>query len=183
MYRTGNVYDDIVNTIIDIYIDYDIRTFPIDEREVCDKMGVVLIPYSEIEEKPRKILIKRSPYGFFVKAINSNPPKIYYNDISRNKGSIRFTIFHELKHYVFEDEDDSKDDLADYFSRYFMCPIIYLILNEIDTVDKIMAYCGTSKEAAKNVSINITNRRNKHGREIFDFEKRLIEHLNPKLLK
>lgn len=47
-------------------------------------------------------------------------PTIYYNDSFESEGSQRFTIFHELKHYVFEDKDDEDDDLADFFARYFM---------------------------------------------------------------
>ena len=57
--------------------------------------------------------------GFFVKATKSTPPTIYYNDTIESEGAIRFTIFHELKHYVFEDDDDEDDDLADFFCKIF----------------------------------------------------------------
>ncbi len=46
MYRAGSVYDEIDKVIYDIYQDYDIKTFPVDEVEVCNKLGVALVPYS-----------------------------------------------------------------------------------------------------------------------------------------
>ena len=109
MYRNDSIYDEIKNVIIDIYIDYGIKTFPINEKEVCKKMGVALIPYSEYEGDEFKLLQKKSKLGFFVKATKSTPPTIYYNDTIESEGAIRFTIFHELKHYVFEDDDDDND--------------------------------------------------------------------------
>lgn len=93
--------------------------------------------------------IKKSKLGFFVKATKSTPPTIYYNDTIESEGAIRFTIFHELKHYVFEDDDDEDDDdedddLADFFARYFMCPIPYLLLKKIDSQNEIVSFCGAS---------------------------------------
>ena len=94
MYRNDSIYDEIKNVIIDIYIDYGIKTFPINEKEVCKKMGVALIPYSEYEGDEFKLLQKKSKLGFFVKATKSTPPTIYYNDTIESEGAIRFTIFH-----------------------------------------------------------------------------------------
>lgn len=183
MYRSDEIYDEIKNVIIDIYIDYGIKTFPIDEKEVCKKMGVALIPYSEYDDNELKLLQKRSKLGFFAKATKLTPPTIFYNDDMESKGAIRFTIFHELKHYVFEDDNEEEDDLADFFARYFMCPIPYLLLKKIDSQNEIVSFCGTSIIAAKNASTNIVNRRNKYGYKLFDYEVRLIEHLEPLLIE
>ena len=40
MYRAGSVYDEIDKVIYDIYQDYDIKTFPVDEVEVCNKLAL-----------------------------------------------------------------------------------------------------------------------------------------------
>ena len=183
MYRDGKVYDDIVKIIIQIYIDYDIKTFPVDEKEVCRKMGVALVPYLSFGKDAIELLHKKSPYGFFVKGSKEQPPTIYYNDLRNNYGSIRFTIFHELKHYVYEDEDDGEDDLADYFARQFMCLTIYLLLKNIDTENEIVSFCDVSFEAAFYASANIINRKRNYGYKIFDFEVRFIEHLDPILIE
>ena len=183
MYRNGNIYDEMCMVAIDIYIDYDIRKFPVDEKELCRKMGIALIPYSEFEDDEILLLIKRTEHGFFVRESIETPPTIYYNDISKTDGEKRFTIFHEIKHYVCEDENDEDDDLADYFARYMMCPIPYLLLKNIVTKNEIASFCGTSLSAAGNASRNIINRRNRYGYEIFDYEFDLIEHLEPVLIE
>lgn len=182
MYRRGYTYDEIKQIIIDIYIDYGIKKFPIDEKEICRKMGVALVPYSSFGEHGMSILKKKSDMGFFVKESIDSPPTIYYNDI-RDRGSARFTIFHELKHYVFEDDDDTDDDLADFFARYFMCPIPYLMLKNIKTTIGIMSFCDTNRNIASHVRSNIINRINKFDYELFDYEVRLIEHIEPVLIE
>ena len=183
MYRSGKVYDEIAKTVIQIYLDYDIKSFPIDEKEVCRKMGVALIGYSSMPKEAQALLKKKSEYGFFVPETKDNPPSIYYNDMLESEGAQRFTAFHELKHYVYEDEDEEEDDLADYFSKYFMCPIPYLLLKNIDSVNEVISEFGTSYEAAFYICSNVVNRRNKYGYQVFDYEIELIEHLEPVLLE
>ena len=43
----------------EIYIDYDIHSFPINENEVCRKMGIRLLPYSEFPQAERELLKKK----------------------------------------------------------------------------------------------------------------------------
>lgn len=59
MYRDGSVYDEIDKVIYDIYQDYDIKTFPIDEVKVCNKLGVALFQYSAFLRDDRKLLKKK----------------------------------------------------------------------------------------------------------------------------
>ena len=183
MYRKGKTYDEIAEVVIDIYIDYDIKSFPVDPKDVCRKLGVALVAYSEYGEENRELLEKKSKDGFFVKGASDRPPTIFYNDRQESEGRVRFTIFHELKHYVCEDENDEKDDLADYFAKYFMCPIPYLLLKKIDTPPEIMSFCGTSLSVANNVYYNLENRRRKYEYRLFGYEVRLIEHLSPVLIE
>ena len=76
MYRAGSVYNEIDKVIYDIYQDYDIKTFPVDEVEVCNKLGVALVPYSAYSREGRKLLKKKSKMGFFVKESKEQPPTI-----------------------------------------------------------------------------------------------------------
>ena len=64
-----------------------------------------------------------------------------------------------------------------------MCPIPYLLLKKIDSQNEIVSFCGASPLAARNASTNIVNRRNKYGYKLFDYEVRLIEHLEPLLIE
>ena len=183
MYRKGIIYDEIKKVIISIYLDYDFKIFPIDPHEVCRKMGVAVIPYSCFGREQRRLLKKQSEYGFFVPATSKNVATIYYNDFYGSLGAQLLTILHELKHYIYEDADDLDDDLADFFARYFMCPIPYLLLKNIDTPNEVVSFCGVSYEAACNVCANLVNRKKKYGYRLFDYEIPLIEHLEPVLLE
>ena len=39
MYWNGNDYDKTAQLVIDIYMDYNITSFPVDEKEICKKNG------------------------------------------------------------------------------------------------------------------------------------------------
>lgn len=183
MYREGNVYDEIDKVIFDIYQDYDIKTFPIDEADVCNKLGVARVPYSAYSREGIELLKKKSETGFFVKESKEQPPTIYFNDLYGSKGAIRLTIFHELKHYIYNDENDDDDDLADYFARHFLGPTAYLMQKGFDSPNEIVSFCGMSMEAAINAYSNIVSRRNKHGMNLFDYEVSLIRHIEPALIE
>ncbi|EFQ51829.1 ImmA/IrrE family metallo-endopeptidase [Lactobacillus iners] len=105
-------------------------------------MKIALVPYSAFSDEAKKLLQKKSNHAFFVKESKENPPTIYYNDTFESKGAIRLSVFHEIGHYICE--DDSKDDLADYFARHFMCPTAYLMLKGIESPNEIVAFCGVS---------------------------------------
>ena len=183
MYRNGRIYDEIDKTIIDIYLDYNIHSFPINETEICNKLAVALVPYSAFSNDSKSLLCKKSKQGFFVKESRTHPPTIYYNDAIGSFGSIRFTIFHELKHYIYNDPDDSDDDLADHFSRHFMCPTAYIMMKGLNSPNEIISYCGMSLNAACQAYSGIANRIRKYGQNLFDYEIPLIEHLDPVLLE
>lgn len=183
MYRDNATYDTLKKLIIEIYIDYDLKKFPVKATEVCRKMGVELIPYSRFPLNEQMILLKYSEHGFFVNRTYENTPAIFYNDAFVSGEAQRFTIFHELKHYVSEDCNDECDDLADFFARYFMCPIPYLLLKDYNTPADISRDFEISTEAAHNVLSNLCNRKRKYGYRLFDYEIPLISHLEPKLLE
>lgn len=178
MYRIGNEYDELDKLIYSIYVDYDIKAFPIDEKELCRKMKIALVPYSAFSDEAKKLLYKKSKHAFFVKESKENPPTIYYNDMFESEGAIRLSVFHEIGHYICEDEDDSKDDLADYFARHFMCPTAYLMLKGIESPNEIVAFCGVSFEAARNASANIASRKKKLGSKLLSYEKEFIERID-----
>lgn len=178
MYRNGTDYDKLDELIYSIYIDYDIKEFPIDEKELCQKMQIDLVPYSALSDEAKKLLQKKSKHAFFVKEPKENSPTIYYNDRFESEGAVRLSIFHEIKHYVCEDEDDSKDDLADYFARHFMCPTAYLMLKDIKSPNEIISFCGVSFEAACHASANIEKRRQKLGLTLLSYEKEFIQQID-----
>ncbi|MDO4178274.1 MAG: hypothetical protein Q4D21_03695 [Phascolarctobacterium sp.] len=182
MYRQGSEYDEIAKKVIEIYIDYDFDEFPIKAQVVCNRICIELVPYSHFDEKERILLLKRSKYGFSY-AKKFYPIIVFYDSLSDLKsiGCIRTTVFHEIKHIVYADSEEfpEDDDLADYFAKYFMCPIPYLIAKEIYEVNDIVENFNVSYEMAKYISSSIKKRINKYGNKIFDYERSLINMLLP----
>lgn len=181
MYWNSNDYEKIVKLIIDIYIDYNITSFPIDEKEICRKLGLKLIPYSVYSEEEQILFRKKSNDGFFVHGTKFTPNTIYYNDSILSHEKQRYTIFHEVKHFVNGDDSDEEydDDMAEFFSRYFMAPIPYLIKMGINDVFTLISDHGMSMTAAENALKNVRSRKAKYGNYIFEHEKPLIELLCP----
>ena len=181
MYRKGTEYDEMAKKVIDIYLDYDIKTFPIDVKKVCQKMQVALIPYSFYKADDAVLLKMESMSSFFVRPTVKNPATILYNDDISEVGSVgnlRRNIMHEVKHCVFEDtQDNPDDDLADYFGKYFLAPIPYLIVMGFENLNDIMSTFGVDAEMASFIIKNIRNRKRKYGRKIFDYEIPLLKHL------
>ena len=159
MYWSGTDYDRMAQLVIDIYVDYNIRSFPVDEKEICRKLGLKLIPYSEYPEEQEALLRKRSMDAFFAPATRTTPPTVFYNDKVESRGRLRYNIFHEVKHFVTGDKDDGEynDNMADYFARYFMCPIPYLIEYGIDNELTLISDHLISQEAARNTIKNVRN--------------------------
>lgn len=180
MYWDGSDYDDMLRLVVDIYVDYGIKEFPIDEKELCRKMGILLIPYSEYPDK--ELLKKRSREGFFIPISKNHPPMILYNDdISEVKsyGRMRTTIFHEIKHIANGDvtENEKDEDLAEYFAKNMMCPIPLAVIRNITQPSVIISEFETSYDMACNIVRNVISRRRAMGTKILEFEKPLLEQL------
>ena len=181
MYWRGNDYDAMAKLAIDIYIDYRITRFPVNEKDICDRLGIKLVPYSAFTEECQFLFRKRSNDAFYVPATQRTPPTILYNDSIKSYERQRYSIFHEVKHYANNDQDDSdyNDDMADYFARYFMCPIPYLIRRSIYDLLTVVSDHRMSEEAARHTLSNVRNRIARYGNKIFEYELPLISLLCP----
>ena len=182
MLRSGSKYDEIAKLVISIYLDYGITEFPVDVFSVCKKLNIKLVPYSEFSEPELSLLNKLSKDAFYVPATKTSPFAIYYNDNLQevqSEGRIRFSILHELKHYVCneQEETDEGEDLADYFAKYFLCPIPVLIVKKIYNQSDIISDFKVSASVAGFVSENLQNRRRKYDDSLFKYEQPLIRFL------
>lgn len=178
MYWESEDYKKIAKLVIDIFIDYEIKNFPIDANEMCNKLGFKLLTYKETNIDPSNI----SDDAFYISATKDNPPIIIYNSDVEPRTRIRFSIFHEIKHCICGDKGEYEDKLkkqyienmADYFAKYMMCPIPILIYREVNDIETIMSDYDIGEEAANYVLDNLNNRRKKYGNKIFDYEMPLI---------
>lgn len=175
MYRNSEAYDEIAKIVIGIYEDYNITSFPVIAYELCKIMGIKLVPYSQVPLDITKI----SDDAFLVPPSIEFAPKIYFNDKIQSTERIRFSIFHEIKHYVCNEYDNScrDEDMTNYFARYIMCPIPYLIHKNIQDEPTIRSKFDVCYMVACNVKCNVINRRDKYGDKIFDYEVPLMKQL------
>lgn len=159
-YRSSTKYDKMVKLAIDIYLDYNLATFPTDPKELALRMGFEFIYYSDLELETRELMYKFSEDGsnFPHKSGNNYVRTIYINDLVMSSARREVSGFHEIKHIVnydceTEDEEQNKEneDLADYFGKYMKCPIPYLIYERIENVTDIMSIFHASEEMANNV--------------------------------
>ena len=181
MYRDSKEYTKLDKAAFSIVEDYGIKAYPLDIHNLCSKMGICLKGYSEYGIENQYLLIKKSSKGFFVRESKELPPSIFYNDYGISFEEQRITIAHEIKHYIFNEDntEDRYDDLADHFGRFLLCPTPYLMVTGITDASDISEHCIVSISAAKNAASNIENRIAKYGYHIFDYEKSFLEQLIP----
>lgn len=177
--RSGEEYDRMAKLAIDILIDYRIKDFPLDIYSLCKKMQINVISYSAYEGKEKRLLLKKSTDGFNIPMSTENDATIFINDdpIYATPQRRSQTVGHEIKHIVEEDQDDSEDDLCEYFSKYLRCPIPYVMYLGLTTKVDIIAYFDISDEQAGYVLSGLENRKAKYGNAYFEYELDLLKHL------
>lgn len=65
--------------------------------------------------------------------------------------------------------------MADFFARYFMCPIPVLISRKVLDIPTIMSDYNIGLQAANNVLSNLRNRKMWHGDKIVEHEQALVD--------
>ncbi len=108
---------------------FNVKRIPVDVFVLAKQLGITLIKYSQLTEiekaKLEKLGIPRDSDGFYALARKENKiiPYIYYND-SKNTGRIRFTILHEIGHYVLvhKQQSDLAEAEANFFAKYLIAP-------------------------------------------------------------
>lgn len=175
MYRDSAAYDRMCKQGIDIIIDYDIKTYPLDMFALCERMGFNVIPYSSYEDQ-QGLLLKISKDGFIFYENPNNKPSIYYND-SLIPARISHTLGHEIKHIIEHDIDDSEDDLCDYFSKYLRCPLPYVMYLNINDIAELISKFKISYEQAIYIMKNLNNRIKRYGKAYFEYEIPLLKQL------
>lgn len=180
MYRAGKDYDRMCLLAIDIYEDYGIdkNCYPLDMIYWATKIGIDVVPYSAYPNKI-DLLSKKSKDAFCIPSDGITKPIIAYNDMYMclSPFKVSSSLGHEFKHIFEGDEDDSEDDLAEYFSKYFRCPLPYVLYLNIKTKAELISKFGVSGEQAEYVLNNVRNRLNKYGSKYFDYELRMLKQI------
>ncbi len=122
----GNRYDEIEREVIHLLAKLEINKFPLDCFEICEQLGFIVVPYSKLSEKKRKLLNIASEDGCHAlweikKSVFVNV--IYFND-NMPERRIRFTILHEIGHIILNhtEHSDLAESEANYFAKYALAP-------------------------------------------------------------
>lgn len=174
---------------IQLRIDYCCFSKSLDVFSLARKLGMVLIPYSSLTAKQLNVLKKYSEKvkdGFSIMGVIDGEWRCYtfYND-SVSPYRQRFTIAHEIKHFVYGETDpnDEQEDLANHFARYLMAPcclvIPYVGLSPFEVADDF----DISLDAASNALKAARNRSCLETFNFHDFERRFLKEVDKNLGK
>lgn len=148
-------YEEIKRTVIDTFLEYNIKCIPISAFEVAVKMGIKVIPYSALSEKKRKTSLELSIDGYSIEDTKTGEWTICYNDSCQNYGRVNQTIMHEIGHYAMghtmDGDEEEKEAEANFFAKYALAPppLVHNLLTEINP-KTIMQSFDISWEAARN---------------------------------
>lgn len=170
-------YEDIKRTVIDTFLEYDIRGIPINAFEMAYKMGLIITPYSSLDDQKRKIALSISSDGFSIETVD-NKWIIYYNDSCKSYGRINQTIMHEIGHYALGHIKEGKVEEAEakFFAKYALVPppLLHNINDEI-TVENIVQLFDVSYQAAEFAYKYYWNWYNYGGDAYTEYELKMIE--------
>ena len=141
-------YEFIKGEVTALFERYNVQGIPINGFELAYKMGIVLVPYSSLNDNKHKAAMKASPDGFYMEDIQGRDI-IYYND----EGSyerMNMTILHEIGHCVLDHQNGSEEEEAEakFFAKYALVPPVLVHKLKLTTPEEISETFDVSFEAA-----------------------------------
>ena len=132
-------YDEIEASVVDMFEECDVHTWPLDPYYIASKLHYLLVPYSTLpdDEFLKAYNISEDAYSIVEEDPDSGMFRyvIYFNDGVPSPGRKRFSLFHEIGHCYLGHHDNRDDSLADieeeeanHFAKYAMAapPLIHL---------------------------------------------------------
>lgn len=137
-------YESIKNDVANLYKRLNITRLPIDPFEICKRMNIKLVKYSDYDEETQKELIHIQPQGFNVDGLI-----IYYNDMQISQ-KVKFTILHEIGHIIRGHKEYSPlaEAEAEWFAAYAIAPPPVINLFKVSDFTDIIDIFDTSFDCA-----------------------------------
>lgn len=160
--------------ILEVYKECDIRSFPIDCFSVLKHYGIQTITYKETKEQNPELY--KAIYRYSNDAFRFRM-SIYYNSTNTD-GRIRFSLMHELGHYILGHTEESSDneEEADCFASNFLAPRPITFHQGLKTAEQIRDYYGISISAANQALISPFYMPDRTGEELLNYFKSLHAH-------
>lgn len=152
-------------------LDYDFLEDAIGYKELVDKVGMQLTPYSKLTDEQLEYIESKKEKigdGFLVIEKKSGilNPIIFYNDNKVN-ARVKFTIFHEYGHYKYGDDDDNYryETKSNFFARQLMMPtcLVMIYLKKKYSIRSLRRVFCVSIDVAEIACKQVGRRINKHG--------------------
>lgn len=161
--------DYINKKILEVYKECNIHSFPIDCFSVLEHYGIQTITYKETKEENPELY--KAIYRYSNDAFRFRM-SVYYNS-SNSDGRIRFSLMHELGHYILEhtEECPENEDEADCFASHFLAPRPITFHQGLKTAEQIRDYYGISISAANQALIGPFYLPDKNEEEILNYFK------------
>lgn len=167
-------YQLISDKVLEVYIECNIREFPIDCIRILQHYNFRLLTYKEIRESNPELHEMAKEFtndAFQYKKI------ICYNS-STIERRIRFSLMHELGHYLLGHKETSRENEieADYFASCVLAPRAVVWKLWCPTADDIHNKYGLSYAASNRVLVDLGKWKY---RQHYDSKKALIDFLYP----
>ncbi|MBS6955230.1 MAG: ImmA/IrrE family metallo-endopeptidase [Enterocloster asparagiformis] len=147
-------YNKIVETILMIYKECGVTSFPFDCFSILKHYNFRVYSYSELKEQ--------NPELFHLCCSYSNDSFKLHDLIGYNERAyvkrIKFSLMHELGHAIL---NTTSEDIANFFASYILAPRILVHKYNCRTADAIHDFFGVSITAANNIILDY--------RDWFDF--------------
>ena len=171
-------YEELKTAVVDFLEDYGVDSYPLDVALLASRMGISLIPYSELCDHKRHAASEYSEDAIRIVTGDYSVAIVFYND-EMPRERVRYSVCHEIAHIVLEHDDDIDGDEAieseaDFFAAYLLMPVpLVLICCSPDPVE-ISDFFGTSLTAAGHAMKRAYSRLNSKA-PVQEYEIRLIE--------
>lgn len=138
-------YGLIKHTILKVYKDCNIKSFPIDCFNILNTYGIKAYPYDSLPDKLKEYCMR-----FSEDAINYKDVICYNNH--HPTGRIRFSLMHELGHFILKHSQNDNQDIeqqANFFASNILAPRMAIHYAKCDKTSAISVQFGITKEAAQ----------------------------------
>lgn len=119
----AKLYNKIEENVVDLLVQLNIRSYPIDPMQIALSLGYELVPFSKMDKEAKRMLVPKDVDGVSHYDPDRKTFVIYYRPDGM-KERLRFTIGHEIGHIRMGHKGESElaRRIADYYSAYLLVP-------------------------------------------------------------
>lgn len=168
-------YEQIKESVVATFEKYGVNEYPIDCFRLAKLMGFKVVPFSKLDNDQLKAI--RFCEGEAIMFIVDEEKYIFYNDINNNITRQRFSIFHEIGHYVLGHKAESELARleANFFASYAIAPLPLVWKTNCDSILKVCNTFDVSVECATKIIYNLENWQRVTKHKLTLYEKRLLD--------